>query len=956
MGDYTHHDGNFGVYMAQKISKLQNEQNDSQTINIISNILAGCVIFVNGYTDPPIEELRRLVTLHGGKFNAYHVNNTTHFVCNHFTDAQVKLLFNRQTGAKNKLSYVTSAWLLSSIAAGQRLPEANFLPAELRGQHGALLSRFFPTATHETTAHSSSSSSSSHSTSSSANISQKAPLKQILATKIASGSSSGLSSPVKASASCTAGKSSHLLNNTEDNPDFIQQYFGRSRLHFIGTWRSRLPLMVAEFGGDQSNGNINSSPKKSLNPFLIASRAVSSNLKASSSTATNSRVVIHIDMDCFFVSALIRDDPVLRAGNIPIAVAHSSSGGTSEISSCNYPARAKGLTSGMFMSEALYLCPELIVLAYNFPLYEEISKEIYRIFYSLPDCIVEAVSVDEAYLEFPSSVNGEEKATQLRQLIYETTKCSASAGISYNMLLARLATRKAKPNGQYFISSATMAKELLRSMKLADLPGVGYRLNKKLLEQGLQSCGQLWEYSADQLKNLFGDASGQLLWNSSRGIDHTALTPVQARRSIGAEVNWGLRFTDLPNAIVFIGKLSEEVARRLSEAGLQGRSLVMKIKKRKADAAVDPVKFLGHGRVDNISKSMTSSRDLSSAAEIAAAAVPLFQQILAQHQVIVNDLRGMGIQINKLSRITTTATAATTFSVGLIASSSSSSLVDEQPSITANKDELPIVMDDDAIDYEEEDQTIARADHSNSRQQQDNSMDDDVGVDLVSMSHDIDSVAMRNKEHPQRSSKEEDEDVFKLSRSQEDFLSNIPIEMHSEVIESFRAQKHSSKQIPAHPADDREASSSSSSDAMKETRTIPPRTIKSSSSLQSQSQSRKVSRLPSRSHHYELHCQNYCRNNASLYQRRMQHQCDRMLVAYPLDQHHHPSGSNSCSRVRGVIGHTAVPAAIRRANQFYMPMAVAMMSSRSSWRLTRRATVAIPMRATTRIPLLTIKG
>lgn len=150
-----------------------------------------------------------------------------------------------------------------------------------------------------------------------------------------------------------------------------------------------------------------------------------------------------------------------------------------------------------------------------------------------------------------------------------------------------------------------------------------------------------------------------MLWNSCRGIDNTALSPVQPRRSIGAEVNWGLRFTDIQNAVVSISKLSDEVAKRLMDAGVKGRCVVMKIKKRQADATIDPHKFLGHGRVDNLSNSVAFVNDVSSADEISAAAVSLFYQLLEQHKIVVVDLRGMGIHV-QLPRVSTIQVSSTT--------------------------------------------------------------------------------------------------------------------------------------------------------------------------------------------------------------------------------------------------------------------------------------------------------
>lgn len=198
------------------------------------------------------------------------------------------------------------------------------------------------------------------------------------------------------------------------------------------------------------------------------------------------------------MSALIRDDPHLC--QCPVAVAHSSKAGSSEISSCNYPAREFGLKAGMFMSEALKKCPHLKVLPYNFPLYEEISREIYRILYRYGD-VVEPVSVDEAYLEFSSILESEALAIgeMIRSEIYRQTRCCASTGIGPNMLLARIATSLAKPNGIKQIHWGEK-DDILRNLDIDRLPGIGWTASEKLNSKGIKTCEQLWKYNLSTIQ------------------------------------------------------------------------------------------------------------------------------------------------------------------------------------------------------------------------------------------------------------------------------------------------------------------------------------------------------------------------------------------------------------------------------------------------------------------------
>ncbi len=164
-----------------------------------------------------------------------------------------------------------------------------------------------------------------------------------------------------------------------------KKYFKYSRLHFIGLWSSKSKELTAE--------------------LLAARDALGQKEEYSGKLGVGtSRVVLHVDMDCFFVSVLLRDRPELL--DKPVAVAHSlgtveqrgssdaAAGGNSEISSCNYVARKKGVRTGMWMTKARKECPELVVLSYDFPAYDRITHNIYSIFCRIAP-VVQAVSCDE---------------------------------------------------------------------------------------------------------------------------------------------------------------------------------------------------------------------------------------------------------------------------------------------------------------------------------------------------------------------------------------------------------------------------------------------------------------------------------------------------------------------------------------------------------------------------------
>ena len=156
----------------------------------------------------------------------------------------------------------------------------------------------------------------------------------------------------------------------------------------------------------------------------------------------------------------------------------------------------------MFMRSAKEKCPDLIVLKYDFDLYERLSEQIYNIFYSIPEAvIVQPVSVDDAYLEFPPSVDANSIASTIREQVFGETQCPCSAGIGPNMLLAKLATKKAKPNGQYQINSGNISSAI-GNMKLDDLPGIGWKISKLLADHGLFNVNDVFSFTKEELQVL----------------------------------------------------------------------------------------------------------------------------------------------------------------------------------------------------------------------------------------------------------------------------------------------------------------------------------------------------------------------------------------------------------------------------------------------------------------------
>lgn len=436
---------------------------------------------------------------------------------------------------------------------------------------------------------------------------------------------------------------------TNENPNFVKEYFAASRLHFIGSFRARYESMMAAVA-----------KKLNVEPSVLLSMPP----PESKPRKQRERIIVHIDMDCFFASVAVSLDPSL-AGK-PIAVCHSRESpdgsttiGSGEVSSCSYEARAYGVRRGMFFKQAKELCPELIGVPYHFPAYEKVSINAYSRFHAYKGAVVEAVSVDEAYIDLTavvssgpeSSPNGPEQLVEdLRAKIFADTGCHASAGVGPSRLVARLATKRAKPNGQLRILQEN-ASEFVSSMSVKDLPGVGWRTSARLKEQGIETCSQLRNLQLATLQDEFGEKQGKSFYDTVRGVDDKPVEPLKPRKSIGAEASWGVRFTDSDEdkgkAVKFISDLAGEVASRVVAAGGMGSKLVYKAYRRR-EGAGEPPKFLGHGSCEIFTRSAKLPAGLDSDT-LSASMRNVCLKLHKELKIPDGLLRGVGVQLTELT-------------------------------------------------------------------------------------------------------------------------------------------------------------------------------------------------------------------------------------------------------------------------------------------------------------------
>ncbi len=287
------------------------------------------------------------------------------------------------------------------------------------------------------------------------------------------------------------------------------------------------------------------------------------------------RKIIHIDMDAFFASVEQRDDPTLRGK----AIAVGYDGPRGVVATASYEARRYGVHSAMAMSKAKRLCPHLIVVGGHYARYKEVSHQVRDIFADYTD-LIEPLSLDEAYLDV--TVNKKDIplavdiAKEIRQRIREELHLTASAGVSYNKFLAKIASDYRKPDGLCVIHP-DRASDFIARLRIEQFWGVGPKTAERLHHIGVFTGAELRQLSEHHLQELFGKM-GPILYQFARGIDHRPVVTEWQRKSVGCEHTFATDLTD-PSAIATeIRRTVDELLGRQRKADFEGRTLTLKVK------------------------------------------------------------------------------------------------------------------------------------------------------------------------------------------------------------------------------------------------------------------------------------------------------------------------------------------------------------------------------------------
>ncbi|WKA29794.1 DNA polymerase IV [Bradyrhizobium roseum] len=342
--------------------------------------------------------------------------------------------------------------------------------------------------------------------------------------------------------------------------------------------------------------------------------------------AASPRKIIHVDMDAFYASVEQRDNPALRGK--PVAVGGSAERGV--VAAASYEARKFGVRSAMPSVTAKRLCPGLIFVKPRFEVYKAISRQVRDIF-AEHTAIIEPLSLDEAYLDVTENIQAiplaRDIALRIREKIKAETDLNASAGISYNKFLAKLASDHRKPNGQYVISPE-MGAAFVETLPVGKFHGIGPATSAKFNALGIFTGLDIRNQTLAFLQENFGK-SGAYYYYISRGVDDRPVRADRIRKSVGAENTFSSDLVDFDAMVGELRPLADKVWRHCETTGNRGRTVTLKVK---------------FSDFEIITRARSVSDPISSRDELARIAISLLQAEMP----LPKSVRLLGISLSSL--------------------------------------------------------------------------------------------------------------------------------------------------------------------------------------------------------------------------------------------------------------------------------------------------------------------
>lgn len=337
------------------------------------------------------------------------------------------------------------------------------------------------------------------------------------------------------------------------------------------------------------------------------------------------RKIIHVDMDAFFASVEQRDNPSLRGK--PVAIGVDEERGV--VSTASYEARPYGVHSAQSIQVAKRLCPQLIIVEPDFHKYKAVSKQVHAIFQDYTD-LIEPISIDEAFLDVTDNKRhialAVDIAREIRNRIHEETQLTASAGVSYNKFLAKIASDYRKPDGLCVIHP-DKALDFIARLPIEDFWGVGKKTAERMHAMGIFNGGQLRMATRHHLMSVFGKV-GAVYYDFARGIDPRPVETESVRKSVGCEQTFAKDLTLSSAATIELYHTVLELEGRLRRSGFEGMTLTLKVK---------------FSDFSQITRSLTAEKVLKTKDDI----LPLAKRLLSEVDFsALHPIRLMGLSVS----------------------------------------------------------------------------------------------------------------------------------------------------------------------------------------------------------------------------------------------------------------------------------------------------------------------